>query len=442
MSQSTRNQNGPSAKKLPKGFSNPEAASRLTFSGSSSLDNYLPAQSTSESDNNKLVDRVKRVEHCGMNWTAYFSERNEFLSSSARPSTPHVGPDFGDFSLDWLHIFKPNTNNNPPEFPSGSDGRLEVVTGKQKDDTPSIPGLGDDENPVPGRFILSSEISHLKHTGEPVAAILQSFGLEDGLKKLDPHILKQVNPEKLSCILHPIFSKIEIKGKSSEPQPKLKSILKPSKVRDSSSVDVEKNNNGRKLDELPPDKESTSALVPEKMLLATKNNNSRIVDELPPDKKSTTVLASEKTSLAKTDSDPSERLKEKDPISATHNVISNSNAENKRKTTEKQKPKQQKNVKRKSELKLDERRQNKPAKKSEKGSSVKASLGENCKAQMSILSELPSIVREWVLKQMKMSEGEQPTLAMIEDYNGVTPRLFPHRCSLCNVICKKLRVRI
>ncbi|XP_043953485.1 uncharacterized protein LOC122820276 isoform X2 [Gambusia affinis] len=408
MSRSTQNQNGPSVKNIPKEFSNPGTASRLTFSGSSSLDNYLPAQNTPESDNNKLVDRVKHVEHRDMNWKTYFNEINEFPSSSARPSASHVGPDFGNFSLDWLHIFKPNTNNKPPEFLSGSDGRLEVVSGEQKDDMPSIPESGDDENPVPGRFIFSSEISHLKHTGEPVAAILQSFGLEDGLKKLDPHILKQVKPAELSCVLHSIFSKIEIKGKSSEPQPKLKSILKPSKLRDSSYVDVEKNN-GWIVDELPPDKESTSALV------------------------------SEKTSLAITDIDPPERLKEKDAISATHTVISNSNAENRQKTTEKQRPKQHKNVKRKSEWKLDEHRQNKPAKKSEKGSSVKSPLSKNCKVQMSILSKLPSIVREWVLKQMKMSEGKQPTIAMIEDYNGVTPRLFPHRCSLCDVICKKLR---
>ncbi|XP_016535224.1 zinc finger protein 638-like isoform X2 [Poecilia formosa] len=429
MSQSTRNQNGPPAKKLPKGFSNPGPASRLTIPGSSCLAHYLPAQNTSELDNNKLVDRVRYVEHRGMNWKTFFSEINEFPSSSARPSTSRVAPDFGDFSLDWLPIFKPNTNNNPAEFPSGSHGSLEALSGGQKDDTPSIPGLGDDENPVPGRFVVSSEISQLKHTREPVAAILQSFGLEDGLKKLDPHILKQVNPARLSCVLHQIFSKTEIKGKSSEPQPKLKSILKPSKVRVSSYVGVEKNNNGRVVDELPLHKESISVLDSEKTFLATRNN-SRIVDELPPDKESTTVLSSEKTA-----SDPPERLK--DAISATHKTISNSNTESKQKRTENQKPKQQKNVKRKSELKLDERRQNKAAKKTQKGSSVKAPLGKKCKAQMSILSKLPSIVREWVLKQMKMSEGKQPTLAMIEDYNGVTPRLFPHRCSLCGVTCPR-----
>ncbi|XP_054916840.1 zinc finger protein 638-like isoform X2 [Poeciliopsis prolifica] len=407
MSQSTQNQNGPSAKKLPKGFSNPGPASRLTCSGSgsSSLANYLAAQTTSVSDNDKLVDRVKHAEHHGMNRKTCFSERNDFTSTSARPSTSHVGADLGDFSLDWLPIFKSNTNNNPPAFSSGSDGRMEVVSGEQKDDRPSIPGSG--ENPVPGRFILSSEFSQLKHTGEPVAAILQSFGLEDGLKKIDPHILKQVNPAKLSCVLHQIFSKMETNGKSSEHQPKLKSILKPSKVRDSSYADVEK------------------------------NNNSRIVDELPPDKRSTTALGSEKTSVAPTDSDPPERVKEKDAISATHNVISNSNAENKQKTTEKQKPEQQKNVKHKSELKLDEHLQNKPAKKSEKGS-VKTPLGKNRKDQMSNLSKLPSIVREWVLEQMKLLEDKQPTLAMIEDYNGVTPRFFPHQCSLCDVICQKL----
>ncbi|XP_017165819.1 uncharacterized protein LOC103480638 [Poecilia reticulata] len=405
MSQSTQNQNGPPAKKLPKGFSNPGPAPQLTFPGSSSLAHYLPAQNASESDNNKLVDRVRRVEHRGMNWKTYFGERNEFPSSSARPSTSRVAPDFGDFSLDWLPIFKPNTNNIPPEFPSGSDGSLEVLSGEQKDDTPSIPGLGDDENPVPGRFVVSSELNQLKHTREPVAAILQSFGLEDGLKKLDPHILKQVNPAKLSRVLHQIFSKTEIKGKSSEPKPKLRSILKSSKVRDSSDVGVEKKNNGRAVDELPLDKESIS------------------------------VLTSEKTSLATTAGDPPERLK--DAIPATHDIISNSNTENKQKRTEKQKPKKKKKAKkRKSELKLDERRQNKAAKKTQKGSSAEAPLGKKCKAEMLILSKLPSIVREWVLKQMKLSEGKQPTLAMIEDYNGVTPRLFPHRCSLCGVTCQ------
>ncbi|XP_047242161.1 zinc finger protein 638-like isoform X2 [Girardinichthys multiradiatus] len=453
--QSTQIHNGPPATYLPKGFSNLGPVS--SGSSSAALANYMPGQNKVKSDNNTVDSvawTVKSV-HEPMVQMANFSigQRSEFPSSSSMLATSQrhthsAGID--PTSLDWLAMYKQATKNDASEFsslfsPSGFNVGQRVLSGEQVENSESILGLGDNENPVSNRSVFSTESNQLQHPTETAAEILQRFGLDEGdLKKLDSYSLNRITPGNLSRILQHIYIQKEQRaaaaGKSSKPHSQPRSILKPSKVIDFGHSEVVK---------------------------TSSDDSNQMVDRSPLNKESTSALDSKRTSVIKPDSDPSERLQVKpreedtkllrpkvskscplkEPESGhllmsetqpscsrvsgvlySCSYLKSSNSESgktqrKRTVVDKQRSKQQikqNYVRQKTQVKLRKHRQNKPVTKTREALKLQSS---SAKAS----SSKPPEVLTSVPKRL-------PTLAMIEDFEGATPRTFPHMCSLCDQI--------
>ncbi|MEQ2230330.1 hypothetical protein ILYODFUR_028105 [Ilyodon furcidens] len=448
--QSTQIHNGPPATYLPMGFSNLGPVS--SGSSSAALANYMPGQNKVKSDNNTVDSvawSVKSV-HEPMVQMANFSigQRREFPSSSSMLATSErhthsAGID--PTSLDWLAMYKQATKNDASEFsslfsPSGFNVSQRVLSGEQVENSESIPGLGDNENPVSNRSVFSTESNQPTETA---AEILQRFGLDEGdLKELDSYSLNRITPGNLSRILQHIYIQKEQRaaaaGKPSKPHPQPRSILKPSKVIDFGHSEVVK---------------------------TSSDDSNQMVDRSPLNKESTSALDSKRTSVIKPDSDQSERLQVKpreedtkllrpkvskscplkEPESGhllmsetqpsgswvsgvlySCSYLKSSNSESgktqrKRTVVDKQRSKQQikqNYVRQKTQVKLRKHRQNKPVMKTREALKLQSS---SAKASPSKPPEVP--VPECL-----------PTLAMIEDFEGATPRAFPHMCSLCDQI--------
>ncbi|KAK5618563.1 hypothetical protein CRENBAI_016485 [Crenichthys baileyi] len=272
-----------------------------------------------------------------------------------------------------------------------------------------------------------------QHPIETAAEILQRFGLDEGdLKELDSYSLNRITPGNLSRILQHIYIQKEQRaaaaGKSSKPHPQPRSILKPSKVIDFGHSEVVK---------------------------TSSDDSNQIVDRSPLNKESTSALDSKRTSVIKPDSDPSERLQAKpreedtkllrpklskscplkEPESGhllmsetqpSCSRVSNSESgktQRKQTVVDKQRSKQQikqNYVRQKTQGKLRKHRQNKPVTKTREALKLQ---GSSAKASSSKPPEVTRSVPEHL-----------PTLAMIEDFEGGTPRTFPHMCSLCDQI--------